>query len=125
MRLIIAGGRDFTDQNFGSDSLFSILKSVNLDTVEVVCGMARGADEVGRVWAINNNIPVKEFRADWDKHGKSAGYKRNNQMAEYGTHLIAFWDGKSKGTKHMIDLARKSELFVKIVNTTTGEIYEL
>lgn len=60
-------------------------------------------------------LPVDEFRADWDTHGKSAGYKRNSQMADHADMLIAFWDGKSKGTKHMIDLARAKKLIVKVV----------
>lgn len=53
--------------------------------------------------------------ADWNKYGKSAGYKRNEQMAIYADACLAFWDGKSKGTKHMIGLAKRHNLRLKVV----------
>ena len=56
-----------------------------------------------------------EFPADWDKHGKSAGYKRNLEMAENADALIAFWDGESRGTKHMIDIAKEKNLLTRII----------
>lgn len=55
------------------------------------------------------------FKADWDKHGKAAGFKRNTEMAKYADALIAFWDGKSKGTKHMIDTAKSHNLKVRVI----------
>ena len=55
------------------------------------------------------------FPADWDKYGKAAGYKRNGEMARNADALIAFWDGKSRGTKHMIDLAKKYDLQARVV----------
>ena len=69
--------------------------------------------------AKQHHIPITVFPADWDKFGKSAGYKRNVQMAEYagsGAMLIAFWDGKSSGTKNMIENATKLGLKVHIIN---------
>lgn len=62
-----------------------------------------GADLLGKKWAILNGVPIKNFPADWDKYGKAAGPIRNAQMAEYADYLIAFWDGKSRGTKNMIE----------------------
>ena len=56
------------------------------------------------------------FPADWKKYGKSAGYVRNSEMAEVAESLIAFWDGKSRGTKNMIDIAKNKGLKVRIVN---------
>lgn len=111
MKTIIAGGRDyrFTEQDF------RLLDSTTI--TEVVCGGATGADEYGRVWAIGNNIPVKMFPANWGAHGKSAGPIRNRQMAEYAERLIAFWDGKSRGTKNMIDTATRLGLDVLVVRT--------
>ena len=111
IRLIIAGCRDFSD-----DRLFAAtVKSLTIWPDEVVCGMAQGADEMGQRWAIANKIPVKEFPADWKTYGKSAGPRRNKAMAEYGTHLLAFWDGRSRGTGGMIDLARSHGLLVRVV----------
>ena len=76
--------------------------------------MARGVDFLGGLWAHNRGIPVAEFPADWDKYGKRAGYLRNEEMARNAEALIAIWNGKSPGTKHMIDIAHKSNLKVFI-----------
>jgi hypothetical protein len=84
------------------------------DVTEVVSGMARGVDTLGIDWAVENWLPWKEFYADWKHYGKSAGYKRNEEMAIYADALVAIWDGKSKGTKHMIDLANKHGLIVYV-----------
>ena len=80
-------------------------------------GTARGVDRFGEQWAIENNVAIKPFPADWDTYGKRAGYLRNTQMAEYADALIAVWDGESRGTKHMIDEAKKESLeyFIYIV----------
>jgi hypothetical protein len=76
----------------------------------VLSGNARGADILGEMWAKNNSIPCELYPAEWDIHGKSAGYIRNSTMAENAEALIALWDGESRGTKHMIDLAKKKGL---------------
>ena len=112
MKVIIAGGRNFNDY----DKLCQFCDNAlsNQTEVEIVSGTARGADKLGEKYAKDNGYLVKKFPADWDKYGKSAGYKRNAQMAEYADALIAFWDGKSRGTKHMIDLAMDANLKVKI-----------
>lgn len=62
-----------------------------------------------------NNYNIKYFYADWDLYGKSAGYKRNIEMGNYADALIAFWDYKSKGTKHMIDYAKSKNMKIRIV----------
>lgn len=64
--------------------------------------MARGADTAGRMYAERCGIPVAKFPADWDKHGRRAGYVRNEAMARYADAGLAFWDGSSRGTAHMI-----------------------
>src|SRR5690606_6698690 len=79
----------------------------DLHEVEIVSGGARGADLLGEAYAKEHNYPLKKFPAKWGVHGKAAGPIRNQEMAEYSNALIAFWDEKSKGTKSMIDLARK------------------
>ena len=84
---------------------------------EIVSGTARGADRLGEQYANANSLPLKKMPAEWDKYGKSAGYKRNEQMAEYSDCLIAFWDGQSRGTKHMIDIARRLDLEVIVIKT--------
>ena len=113
MKVIIAGGRNFRDYNQLRESCDNIL--VNQKEVEIVSGTAAGADTLGERYAQEKGYEVKKFPAQWDLYGKSAGYKRNQQMAEYADGLIAFWDGKSRGTKHMIDIANKMGLKVRVV----------
>jgi hypothetical protein len=105
MKTIIAGCRDFTDYNLLEAKVDYYRKDHAI--TEVVCGGATGADALGENYAIQNGIPVKGFPADWNKHGKAAGPIRNRQMAEYADVLIAVWDGKSRGTKNMIDEMNK------------------
>ena len=132
MRIIIAGSRDFNDyhllftkcnQIFAQLSKEGLLTgSINQDikNMEIISGTARGADELGEIFAEEHDISVIKFPADWDTHGKSAGYRRNAEMALYAKEdngiLIAFWDGISKGTNHMIGLAKKHGLKVFVVN---------
>lgn len=110
MKTIIAGSRDFNDYELVEKTLLKYS-----DITEIVSGCARGADSLGERFALEHSIPIKKFPADWNAYGKLAGYLRNEQMAYYGDRLIAFWDGQSKGTKHMIDLARKVGLEVEVV----------
>lgn len=111
-RVIIAGGRDFDDFRTLSEVCMFMLQ--NKENVEIVSGTANGADKLGEQFARFMGYPIKQFLPNWDEFGKSAGYRRNKEMAEYADALIAFWDGESKGTKHMIDLAQKMNLKVKI-----------
>lgn len=113
MKIIVAGSRDFNDYKLLSNTLHEYT-SYDPDC-EIISGKARGADSLGEKWAKSMGVSVKEFPADSSKYGKSAGYIRNKQMAKYGDVLIAFWDGKSKGTKHMIGLANEHKLIVKVI----------
>lgn len=135
LRIIIAGSRDFDDFPKLMDSCNDILSKItnqhnDLNKVRIISGTARGADRLGEQYAKVVGYEVSRFSADWDGLGKRAGYVRNAEMAKYamadGNYgvLIAFWDGKSKGTKHMIDLAKKSGLDVHIVRFDNAEIGE-
>ena len=112
MKIIVAGGRDYTNKDIVFKALDNMSKSINI--TEVVCGMAKGVDTLGREWAIKNDIPVAEFPADWNKHGKAAGPIRNKEMRDYAQGLVAFWDGQSRGTKNMIDLSVGNLLIVTV-----------
>ena len=114
MKLIIAGGRDFADYELLTAKVEAIV--VGEPHVEIVSGGAKGADRLGEFFAIDHDLPIKRFPADWDKFGKSAGFRRNADMADYADHCICFWDGKSKGTGHMIDLAKNKGLKLTVVN---------
>jgi hypothetical protein len=86
----------------------------------VVCGGARGVDMLGCEWAQERGIPVAWYPAEWDRYGKSAGYRRNVQMGDYADALIAVQLNGSNGTQHMIDIAteRGLKVFVRRVNPT-------
>lgn len=114
MKLIIAGGRKFRD----FDKLINVcdyyLKNKSTNNIEIISGGADGVDRLGEKYAEKRNIRVVLFPAKWNVYGRKAGYLRNIEMAEYADALIAFWDGQSKGTKHMIDTAIKNGLDIRI-----------
>lgn len=99
MRVIIAGSRGYKGGALGVERA---VKASGFDIAAVISGAARGADIAGERWAEANGIPCELHPADWDKHGKRAGFIRNQQMAEVADALIAIWDGESRGTADMI-----------------------
>ena len=113
MKVIIAGGRDFYDYTLLKRKCDELLKDVS--DIEIVSGAANGADRLGERYAKEKGYPVKQFPADWKRFGNSAGIKRNAEMANYGEMLIAFWDGKSRGTKNMIDVATTKNFRVEVI----------
>jgi hypothetical protein len=101
MRTIIAGSRSITNYT-------EIIKAIALcgfKPTSIISGGARGVDNLGEKFGYDFNLPVFVYPANWKDHGKRAGYIRNSEMAKNADALIAIWDGKSKGTKHMIDIA--------------------
>lgn len=80
----------------------------------VLSGAARGADTLGEMWAARKGVPVVRYPADWTRFGKSAGLVRNAVMAFEAEALVALWDGSSKGTKHMIETARRMGLAIHV-----------
>lgn len=103
-KVIIAGSRDFDDYDLLCEVMDKILIN-RTPNIEIVCGACRGADQLGAAYAKARGFGVKYFPADWDKFGKAAGFKRNCEMALHADALVAFWDGSSKGTAHMIRTA--------------------
>ena len=114
MKVIVAGGRDFVNYDLMREKLDFLLKNYAQDIV-IVCGEALGADSLGKFYAQRKGYNVLSYPADWNKYGKSAGIRRNKQMAEVADALVAFWDGKSRGTKNMIEQMRRLKKPVKIV----------
>jgi hypothetical protein len=112
MKVIIAGSRGFNDYKFLCEICDDLFK--NCQKVEIVSGTANGADKLGEKYAKERGYKLHRFPANWDKFGKSAGYIRNEEMANFSKALIVFWDRKSKGTKHMIDLANDNGLLVSV-----------
>lgn len=125
MRVLVCGGRDYKDR----DTIYRVLNSLSgaslgdkpnpswlpRPDLEIISGMARGADSIAEEWAVSNWVMCHRFPAQWDKYGKSAGYKRNAQMLEEGKPdlVVAFPGGK--GTQMMVDLARKAGIAVEVI----------
>lgn len=118
-KVIIAGSRGFDDYEL-LKSYAGMKLSKIFESVEIVSGGARGADALGERYAREMGFSLKVFPTEWDKYGKSAGYRRNAQMADYADALIAFWDGESPGTKNMIQLAREKGLRVGVKKFRKG-----
>ena len=111
-RVLIAGSRDFNNYNLVKEVIDGLPKDIKISTI--ISGTARGADSLGEQYANENNISLERYPANWDLHGKPAGYIRNKQMAEVANVLVAFWNG-SNGTKNMIDLAKAKNIKVIII----------
>ena len=118
-RVIIAGGRDFNDYALLKTKCDNILaEKATTHHIIIVSGAARGADSLGEKYAQEHSYTIEKYPADWNTHGKAAGPIRNAQMANSADALIAFWDGKSHGTKSMINIARSKGLCVRVINYT-------
>ena len=117
MKVIIAGGRDFDNFKLLERKCNQILKIRLLSKggITIVSGDAWGADYLGAKYARKYDLNVKHFPADWKTNGKAAGPLRNEEMAEYADALIAFWDGKSRGTADMIQRAKDHGLKLRII----------
>jgi len=129
-KIIIAGGRDFNNYGLLVKKCKNLLKNYDYDYVQIFCGMAKGADLLGKKFAENNNIDVREFPAKWKdvkgkpkneigrnsygEYWKLAGYERNKLMGDKADALIAFWNGSS-GTKQMIDYAKEIGLKIRVI----------
>ncbi len=116
-KVIIAGGRDFNDYALLCEKCDTLLSQKRQShSVVIVSGTAKGADYLGERYAKERSYPIQRFSPDWEHNGKAAGFIRNAQMSGVADALIAFWDGRSKGTANMIATARKRNLLVRVVN---------
>lgn len=112
MRVIIAGSRCFRNYELLKKYCDHILQ--NQEEVTVLCGLARGADTLGKKYAEERGYEVEKYPADWKQFGNRAGILRNCEMGDNADALIAFYDGQSRGTLHMIDYAKKKKLKVRV-----------
>lgn len=116
MNLIIAGSRTFNDYKLLEQECKKFIVKIGYLPNNIVSGECRGADKLGELFAEKYKIPIMKFPANWDKYGKQAGMIRNVEMAKNASHCIIFWDGKSLGSKHMIEQCEKYFVTYKIVN---------
>lgn len=109
-KTIVAGSRE----GVTLEAVEQAMSEAPFVITEVISGTARGADRYGEQVAQKYNVPIRRFPADWNQYGKRAGYIRNAEMSNNAEALVAVWNGHSRGTKHMIDLAKRKGLKIHI-----------
>ena len=107
MKVAVVGSRNLTINNLGD--------YLPKDTTEIVSGGARGIDRCARVYANTHNIKLTEFLPEYERYGRSAPLKRNLQIIRYADKVLAFWDGKSHGTRFVIENCKKESVPVKVI----------
>ena len=124
-KILVAGSRTIGENylRFIFDRIYEYQNMLEED-ISIISGGAVGVDSIAIQFAQHVTVPLEVVLPDWKTHGKSAGYLRNKEMVEKCDVCIIFWDGKSKGTKHTIDLAtqHKKELHIYFLNPEADKI---
>lgn len=123
--VMVCGSRNITDTAWVESQITNYLKEVYYDQEKkfgngdmdfiIIQGLARGVDMIAKSWADRHNLGTWDFPADWEKYGRSAGFRRNVEMVDKCDYCLILWDGESHGTKHDIDLCRSKNKPHKIV----------
>lgn len=114
-RIVVAGCRDFENYDIAREVILQCIKQFATDDELVfVSGGCKGADTLGERFALEFGYKIECYSAEWEKYGRSAGPMRNKKMAEISDFVICFWDGKSRGTKSMIEYSKKYNKNIKI-----------
>lgn len=106
MKVAVIASRGLCINNLG--------KYLPQGTTEIVSGGAKGVDTSAKTYALSHDIKLTEFLPEYNKYGKGAPLKRNITVIEYSDVVIAFWDGKSRGTKYVIDNCKKRNIPIRI-----------
>lgn len=106
MKVAVIGSRNLTVED--------LAKYLPKEVTEIVSGGARGIDTCAREYALKNNIKLTEFLPEYEKYGRAAPLKRNIQIIDYADEVLAFWDGRSRGTKYVIDNCKKKNKKVRV-----------
>jgi len=113
LKLGIVGSRTFDNYNLLEKEIFN---QISLEAIEcVISGGARGADTLAEKFADKYNIPKMIYKANWDKYGNIAGFLRNNDIVKNSDFIIAFWNGRSRGTQDTMTKAQASNKKLWIV----------
>jgi len=107
MRVAVVGSRGLTVNDLG--------KYLPEGTTEIISGGARGIDTCAREYAVSHGIKLTEFLPEYEKYGRAAPIKRNVTIIENSDIVLAFWDGKSPGTKFVINKCGDMGVEVKVI----------
>lgn len=121
MRLAVVGSRNLTDFSLVCECLDRYHKIYGSDLV-IISGGAKGADSLGALYARTKGLECVVHLPEWDKYGKSAGFRRNTTIWDDAQAGVAFWDGVSKGTSHSFDIAAKQGKELEIVTFTPSHM---
>ena len=120
IKIVIAGCRNYNNYEEAKTYIDLCISNIrNGNKIIILSGGASGADKLGERYAKENGFDVELYPADWNKYGRSAGPRRNKLMAENCDCVICFWDGKSRGTKSMIEYAKTLEKVLRVKYITT------
>ncbi len=131
--LLVCGSRGIYDYRLFSEAIKQVIPNIVLDKTSqtikltILTGDARGVDSMGNKFAVEHGFDLVKFPADWDRFGKSAGYRRNYWMFNYLTTyfdefgVFAMWDGRSPGTNHAINEALQRNVPYRVFNITTNK----
>lgn len=122
-KIAVVGSRGFDNYDMVKRTLLNVM--YHYGTFEVVCGCAKGADKLGECFALEYGLKIHKFIPDWDKYGKSAGMVRNREMSDIADMVIAFWDGSSRGTKHMIEYSVPNKKNIFVFDYALGKILKI
>lgn len=128
--IIVAGSRDFDNYELLRKVIDDVITRNDIKNPIIVEGGAKGADTLAKKYAKEHHLNLKEFPADWETHGRSAGYKRNRQMHIYASdftnkYCICFWNHNSKGTEQNFNLAASARENDLILVKDENEIFKL
>ena len=115
MKLAVVGSRTWSDYALLCRTLDAI------GPTSIISGGARGADAFAEAYAQTRKLPLVVFHPDWKRDGRGAGFKRNAYIVDAADKVIVFWDGKSRGAAHTMELARKAGKLLRVVLEEHGD----
>jgi hypothetical protein len=117
MKVAIVGSRTFINYNLFTNTMDKLSDSGLFEVTEIISGGAKGVDTLAERYANEKGIPITVIKPDWELHGKSAGMIRNGEIIRQTEMVVAFWDGKSRGTRNTIGRAMQAQMTCFIINT--------
>ena len=114
-RIVVAGCREYKNYEEAKEYIdFCISKIREDENLIFLSGGCRGADLLGERYARENGFELEIYPANWEKYGRAAGPKRNREMVLAADYIICFWDGKSRGTKTLVEFAKRENKPLRI-----------